>query len=193
MVSLRARNRLNAMIHAQRTALDLFEARGFEAVTVAEVAAEVGMAASTLYRHFSTKEALVLWDQHEPALEKALGKELGRRRPFEALREAFVAELGQAYEADLEFQLRRIRYIYQTEAIHAAAVEADFQDRVELTEALESVLPKNQRSAATIVAGVALLALDVALDRWQQGGGRRPLSELIAEAFDQAGDMSRFG
>ena len=59
----------------QRKAMELFQARGFDDVTVGEIAAEVGMAASTLYRHFATKESIVLWDEHESAIEDALERE----------------------------------------------------------------------------------------------------------------------
>lgn len=167
----------------QRTALDLFMARGFDAVTVGQIAAEVGMAASTLYRHFETKEAIVLWDEHDAALDKALEKALKRQPPFSAMRQVFVEELGGRYDADLNFQLRRVQYIYATEQVHAAAVEADLVDRAELTDALEYFLSDKDKDSAPILAGAALLALDVAFDRWQQSNGKRPLAETIDEAF----------
>ena len=40
-------------------ALELFETRGFDAVTVPEIAALAGVAVGTVYRYFETKEALV--------------------------------------------------------------------------------------------------------------------------------------
>ena len=40
-------------------ALDLFEARGFDAVAVPEIALKAGVATGTVYRYFETKEALV--------------------------------------------------------------------------------------------------------------------------------------
>ena len=49
----------------QRTALPLFTEQGFDQVTVEDIADQVGMAASTIYRHFATKERIVLWDEHE--------------------------------------------------------------------------------------------------------------------------------
>lgn len=183
MASLRQRNRRNAMTLTQRTAMKMFVERGFESVTVGEIAGEVGMAASTLYRHFTTKEAIVLWDEHEAALDKALEREFERQPPFAAMRQVFVEELGGRYDADLEFQLHRIQYIYATEQLHAAAVEADLTDRTELTEALEHYLSPETRDAAPILAGAAMLALDVAFDRWQQLDASLPLGKLIDDSF----------
>lgn len=173
----------------QRTALAMFIDRGFDNVTVGEIAAEVGMAASTLYRHFSTKEAIVLWDEHDTAIDNALGQALKSKPPLEALRSVFVDELGTRYDADLDFQLQRIQYIYATEAIHAAAVEADFRDRDDLTKALRHFLSKPNRAAAPVIAGAALVALDVAMDNWQSDSAKQPLAKRIAEAFDQLADL----
>ncbi|MGH1489196.1 MAG: TetR/AcrR family transcriptional regulator [Acidimicrobiales bacterium] len=184
MVSLRQRNRLNAMRATQRAALTMFIERGFDEVTVGEIADEVDMAASTIYRHFSTKEAIVIWDEHDTAIDKALEAALKAQPPLQAIRSVFVDELGTRYDADLEFQLRRIQYIYATEQLHAAAVEADLRDRDELTEALEHFMSKANRQAAAVIAGAALLALDVAIDRWQAGNAKRPLAAHITETFD---------
>lgn len=167
----------------QRTALTMFIERGFDEVTVGEIADEVGMAASTLYRHFDTKEAIVLWDEHDSAIDEALERELKTRPPWEAMRVAFVAALGARYDADLEFQLQRVTYIYETEQMHAAAVEADFEDRSELAAGLRHFLSKKQRHTAPLLAGAAMLAIDVAMDNWQQHKGKRPLGQLINEAF----------
>ena len=93
MRSLRERNRHNAMRTTQRAALDLFEAQGFEQVTVAEIAEAVGMAASTIYRHFETKEAIVLWDEHDASLDAAFVGAFTRHPPLKAIRTVFVDEL----------------------------------------------------------------------------------------------------
>jgi AcrR family transcriptional regulator len=175
---------MNAMRLTQRTALPMFYGRGFEAVTVEEISAEVGMAASTIYRHFTTKEEIVLWDDNDAAIDEALESALKKLPPFEALRTAFVAELGGHYETDLDFQLPRIQYIYRTEQLHAAAVEADFRDRTELTKALEHFLSKKNRHAAGLMAGAALLVLDIAMDQWQQANAKTALSTLIERGFD---------
>lgn len=173
----------------QRTALDLFEARGFADVTVAEIAEAVGMAASTLYRHFATKEAILLWDEHDASLDDAFERELWSRPPFEALRAVFVDELGSRYDDDLDFQLRRVRYIYATEAVHIAAGERSYADTAELAAVLEQVLSKENRPAAALLAGAAMVALDTAFDRWQATEAATSLGTLIADAFDTLEDL----
>ena len=190
MVSLRERNRLSAMQLTQRRALDLFEERGFDEVTVSEIAEDVGMAPSTLYRHFATKEAIVLWDEHAAPIEEALVRELSRQPPLAAIRHVAVTEIGGRYDDDLEFQLRRTKYLYATEQLHAAAVEADYRDRVGLTEALEQVVSPDRRAAAPLLAGAALLAIEVAFDRWQQCDGERSLGELIDASFDDLAHLA---
>ncbi len=168
----------------QRTALDLFIEHGFDEVTVGQIADEVGMAASTLYRHFDTKEAIILWDEHDREIDAALERELKVRPPWEAMCVAFVEGLGSKYDADLDFQLKRISYIYETTQLHAAAVEADFNDRADLTAGLSHFLSKKQRRTAPLLAGAAMLALDTALDNWQQQEAKRSLGTLIVEAFE---------
>jgi len=169
----------------QHVALDLFIERGFDNVTVGEIASEVGMAPSTLYRHFTTKEAIVLWDEHDAAIDDALGKAVKSKTPLEALRYVFIEELATRYDSDLDFQLRRIQYIYATEQIHAAAVEADLRVRAELTAWLESVMAKKNRSASPVIAGAALLALDIAIERWQADSAKQSLATRIEESFAQ--------
>lgn len=175
------------MRETQREALRLFRQRGFDAVGVEEIAANLGMAASTVFRHFGTKEALVLWDEHDTALDRALTQELTGTKsgtsPLRAVRDTFIDALAQRYQGDLTFELDRIGFIYETEALHAAAVEAQFRDREDLTAALARSLSEPHRRAAPIIAGAALLALDVAIERWQSSNGKDDLGDLIRETF----------
>jgi len=56
---------------------------------------------------------------------------------------------------------------------------------VELTKALESTLSKPHRKSATLLAGAALLALDIALDRWQSSKAKTSLKDCINDAFNE--------
>lgn len=190
MMSLRDRNRLNAKRAVQRAALPMFRARGFDSVTVESIARAVGMAPSTVYRLFVTKEEIVLWDEHDLEIDRALEEQLRQRPPLEAMRAAFVETLGGRYDDDLEFQLARVQYIYATERLHAAALQTDLRQRVELTDGLREFLSRRNRHAAPILAGAALLAVDVAIERWQADAAKRTLSAYVNDAFDSLASLT---
>jgi len=59
---LRERKRLAAMRRVQEVALDLFDARGFESVSIEEIARAAEVSPSSIYRYFGTKEQIVLYD-----------------------------------------------------------------------------------------------------------------------------------
>lgn len=61
-LTLRQRNRLAAMQHIQSIAMDLFDERGYQAVTVEDIAEAAGVSASTFYRYFGTKEGVFTVD-----------------------------------------------------------------------------------------------------------------------------------
>ncbi len=68
----RHRKRSQTLDHLAGTAARLFEAHGFEAVTMERIAAEADVAKGTLYNHFPTKEAVLAhWIHME------LAKDLG--------------------------------------------------------------------------------------------------------------------
>ena len=72
----------------------MFTAHGFDAVKVADIAAEVGMAPSTLYRHFPTKESIVLWDEHDDDREAIVGTLRGVTEGFDRI--VALADTGDA-------------------------------------------------------------------------------------------------
>lgn len=176
----------HTMRETQREALRLFRERGFAQVTVEEIARGFGMAASTIFRHFGTKEAIVVWDEYDSAIDRAIAERFASTAS-NRVRSTFSGtsrrDAGRPLRAGPRLRARLHLLIYQTEALHAAAVEAQFADRDELTTVLTSLLSPPHKTAAPILAGAALLALDVAIERWQDSDGADDLATLIHEAF----------
>jgi AcrR family transcriptional regulator len=59
----RARKKARTRAEIRRTAQELFAERGFDAVTIADIAATADVAVQTVFNHFPTKEALFFADR----------------------------------------------------------------------------------------------------------------------------------
>lgn len=73
------------------TALALFAERGYDAVGIREVAAEADVAVTTLFSHFSSKEALVF--EQDEDFEQRLVQAVAGREPDEPLIPALRSEI----------------------------------------------------------------------------------------------------
>jgi AcrR family transcriptional regulator len=171
------------MRQVQATAVEMFERDGFDATTVEEVAEQAGVSPSTVYRHFGTKETLVLWDERDGVVDQELAARLGRQPPVEAFRDSVVVALAE--RDDLELFGRRLRLNYAQPTIWRAAAELDLVNRVALATAFAAVHGRRRaRLTDEVCAAACLAALDVALERWQRPKERATLARLIAEAID---------
>jgi AcrR family transcriptional regulator len=80
----RERKRQQMLAHLSTTAAALFDAAGYDAVTMEQIAERADVARRTLYNHFATKEAVLAhWLEAELARDLAhLQREVARRRTF---------------------------------------------------------------------------------------------------------------
>jgi AcrR family transcriptional regulator len=90
MEGLRERKKRLTREAIAAAAIELFKARGFESVTVAEVAAAADVSEKTVFNYFPTKEDLVFWNS-EDKLE-ARAEAIRYRVPGVPLSRVFEAE-----------------------------------------------------------------------------------------------------
>lgn len=182
MAGLRERNKIRAMRELQAVALDLFTEEGFDAVTVEDVAAAGAVSPSTIYRYFGNKERLVVWDEADRDITVELTQRLGKQEPMLAVRDSLIAAFADIDdEAPL---LRRVRFIYATPQVHAAAVEQELADEAKLAAAFAAAGGRRQPNLEdSVYAGACMAALGAAIEHWQSTDGKHQLPELIAQAF----------
>jgi AcrR family transcriptional regulator len=86
----------------ERAAVDLFAAKGFDGVSIADIAAAAGVSQGALYRHYPSKEELA-WVLFSTAYLRT-GEELDRIRTggadFEAAVTAMIAHFCALYDED---------------------------------------------------------------------------------------------
>jgi len=168
----------------QEAALRLFEERGFDGATVADVAAAAGVSHMTFFRHFPTKEDVVLDDPYDPMLAAAVAAQPAALPPLERVRRGLLGTLAQIGSDDFDRESRqRLRLAAQT-----AAVRARLWENMARTQAavVDVLVEQGVRSGtAEAAVGACLGAVTSALLHWGQAGAGGPsLADAVADALE---------
>src|SRR5665648_542403 len=70
----------------QACALELFTAQGYDATTVEQIATAAGVSHMTFFRHFPTKESVLLEDPYDPLIGEAVRTQPTDLPPLERVR-----------------------------------------------------------------------------------------------------------
>jgi TetR/AcrR family transcriptional regulator, regulator of mycofactocin system len=183
------RRRSTSWAHISNVAIDLFAARGFDDVSVDDVAEAAGIARRTLFRYYPSKNALP-WGDFEAhlTLMRDLLADLDPDVGIDtALRTALLA-FNTFDDAETARHRQRMRVILQTEALQAysmtmyagwrAVVVAFVARRLGMKEA--DVVPQ---TVAWTMLGAALSAYQHWLDDESVS-----LQQALDDAFDTVND-----
>ena len=72
-------------------ALALFTAQGYDATTVEQIATAAGVSHMTFFRHFPTKESVLLEDPYDPLIGEAVRTQPTDLPPLERVRRGLLA------------------------------------------------------------------------------------------------------
>jgi AcrR family transcriptional regulator len=166
-----------------RTAIDLFAARGVDAVTVDDIVAAAGTSARTFHRYFTAKEETVLVDSaaHGRLVADALARQLAGD-PWPALRQS-LRPLTDAADAQA---LRTMRVLLSTPSLRARSMQKHRDWADTLVPVLRASRSLDETEARALVLS-ALACFDAALEEWTGHDGARPLSEIVDRAFRAVG------
>ncbi|MGI5467044.1 TetR/AcrR family transcriptional regulator [Streptomyces sp. CA-132043] len=134
----------------QQAALELYQERGFDQTTTAEIAARAGVNERTYFRHFPDKRE-VLFDGEadlRAALTRAVAEAPEGLQPLDVLLGAF-RKVRRILEDNRPFAEPRLRIIAATPALR----ERDLAKAASLIDALAEAL--RQRGVAPRLAGLA--------------------------------------
>lgn len=162
---------------------ELFAARSFDDVTVAEVAARAGVSPATVARYFPAKESLLFADAElrTAALRAAILARPRRETPWQAV----VGSLAEQPPVEGESHRRMLasrRAIARSTTLRgrAGVLLGGWRDAVAGAAEARGASPAEAHALA--VAAVALM--DDAADRWAAAGGETDLRADVAAAFD---------
>ncbi|MEU5336801.1 helix-turn-helix domain-containing protein [Streptomyces asoensis] len=189
--TLRERRRSETRRLVQAHAVRLFTDRGYDAVTVADVASAAGVSAMTVYRHFPTKEDLVLIDQPAQLIAERVAASSATqplvRRVGDALVDAataLTAHMGDEQAPGERFLLDCLHLMIATPALRARHLDSQYALQEAIVDALGND-PTDTEAAfrARAATSACLAATHTALTRWTEDNGRTPLPDLITRAL----------
>ena len=169
-----------------QVALELIRSRGFDNVTITDLAAAAGVSRSTYLRYFAAKEDAVLGalDAQGEHLANALRARPAEEGDWTALRRALDVVI-EPYHRDPVRALEMTRLVKGTPTLCSRHREKQHGWRPALAQALaERSGPPGQVGVEVLVrAAAALECLDIALERWTGSDGRLDLVDLLDESF----------
>lgn len=182
---LRERKKAQTRETIVRCAMQLFDERGFDATTIADIAEAADIAPRTFFGYFPSKEAVVFFDFEDDFASFAAhlrGRPEGQTA-FEALR-AWIVDLIRLAEEDDGMERRRRRLIADTPALdaHDRANMSRFHEV--LTECVADDLGVPADSLrASMVSAASIAALESLREVHEGGSGGDHALAVMDEAL----------
>ncbi|WP_409489236.1 TetR/AcrR family transcriptional regulator [Amycolatopsis sp. cmx-11-12] len=183
-MNLRDRQRAETRLAIQTHAIRLFSDVGYDATTVNDVAAAAGVSAMTVYRHFPTKEDLVLYDEYDPLTASAVAAQPAGPLPSRIGR-ALEETAASGSLSEKAFLLARLRLMISVPSLRARHLDSQYATTDAIVLALCGSSPEPEEEFRVRATAMACLgAAHVALIRWAETDGEGDLAGLIRQALD---------
>jgi AcrR family transcriptional regulator len=184
-LSLQERKQELVRAELASAAWDLFGKKGYEATTVAEIAAAAGVSRRTFFRYYATKDYVVTEtsDELAEAMLTAVAERPRDEPPLVAIKRALVPVLEPRLVRTARARTI-IRLLRESRSLRRAMMErhALMEERLaaQLAERLGADPAKD--SAPALLAFVARAMMDAAFNVWYDQG-RKDVAALVDELF----------
>jgi len=119
-IGLRERKKLRTRATIREQAMRLFVAQGYAQTSIEQIAEAADVSPSTFFRYFPSKEDVVMADDLDPILLKALGEQPLDLPPLTALRRAITITFAELSPEDLERERERQQVIFAVPELRQA-------------------------------------------------------------------------
>lgn len=159
----------------------LFSMRGYDEVTVEEIASSVGVSHMTFFRNFPTKESVVLDDPYDPILGVAVAKQDLGLPPLERVRRGLLEAWAGLDEPGDEMTRARVKLASSHPSLRAGIWQNNLATEDVIVDAL--VETGADELTARVAAGAVLGALTAALFDWARDETSGSLGDRVRKAL----------
>ena len=174
--------------------MSLFEARGFDEVTVEEIADAALVSPRTFYRYFGSKEGVLYDDQDElmGLVREAIAAHPADEPPLAAVRAGVLALARRTQADDIDLSRRRMRLADSTASLGAHR-RADLHPRWEqaMAEAVAERLgvDPDVDVRPRLLAGVGLAVMTSVGQTFQDPASPADLESLVVGRFAELAEL----
>ena len=186
---LRGRRRLETINEVRDVALDLFEKKGVDSVTVADISTAAGVGRRTFFRMFETKESAIFAENPDyvNVLEEWAGKKKKLDHAYQSLLDTLERATGfMDYPVSRRRELRifRLRRVEPKLEIGLVRAKAAHGDRVRRALARRASDEYSKLEIMTL-AMIANALVDASVEEWltrRDAGQEARLQDIFVEA-----------
>lgn len=150
-----------------QAALELFVERGYDSTTAAAIADRAGVTEMTFFRHFPSKDSVLIADPYDPLIAEAITHQPAHLSPLAAAIGA-ISDGWKAVPPPASAEVRdRLRIVSRTPSLRGAIA----RNNATTEEAIAGALAVRgvSTSDARIAAAATMAALTAALLDWADG------------------------
>ena len=150
-----------------RAALELFDERGYDSTTAAAIAERAGVTEMTFFRHFPSKDIVLIADPYDPLIAEAISRQPAQLSPIAAAIGA-IAEGWKSVPPPASAEVRnRLRIVSRTPSLRGPVA----RNNAATEEAIAGALTDRgvAQTDARIAAAATMGALSAALLDWADG------------------------
>lgn len=175
----RARKRDETHQRIYDSAMRLFRERGYDHVSVGEIASAAGVSVPTFYAHFATKDHIVMPIPAQAEIDAVLATQPEGLPLGERIRSGILAWLARYSPEEREELLQRWRIVVASPVLRNRAAEFERATAGLVLDALrQDASPDGSPVTPGVVVTASLSAYTQIIMRWAEEDGRQSLEDV---------------
>ncbi len=163
-------------------ALDLFEEKGYRSTTVAQIAAAAGVTSMTFFRHFPTKDSVLVTDPYDPLIAEAIAGQPLELPAFERVRRGLLSALDGITSIEDVTARRRVALIGGLPELRGALMASTQATQDSIVDRLSE--QGADRLEVAVASAACLAAISAALVDWPTLGNDVTLGSQVRYALE---------